>query len=161
MVNVDNVKALLADLRSGEFDQTTSRLARREDGKDAFCCEGVGSLRACRALNLSIIAPPVGAVFGTWTFDGVGGLASKRVADYYGFETFTGRDDGWIVRIPTNDTWNGEVRWVKVALSELNDSLMSFANIADLIEWYYLNGGDEDYREWVAEGVRNIQSGNL
>jgi hypothetical protein len=149
MINVDNVKALLTDLRSGEFNQTTSRLGRRENGKDSFCCEGVGSLRACKALGLSIHAPQFDD-FGTWIFDGVGGLASIRVADYYGFETYTGKDDGWIVRIPTSDTWNDDVSWVKLALSELNDSLVPFPNIADVIEWYYLNGGHEAYQMWVS-----------
>lgn len=154
MVNVENVKALLSDLRSGKFAQTHSRLGVRVDGEDAFCCEGVGSKRACEALSLEIKVTTLDASLNTdvWWFDGQQSLASGAVARFYGFEVSDNSSaPGWIVWLPSLPRYAGYSQtpnWRQQLLSDLNDNGFSFEQIADVIEWYYLNGGQSNYEMW-------------
>lgn len=144
-VNTVAVRRLLDALRSGNYVQGRGSLGYSIDGEFNYCCEGV----ACEIFTqeLGLIRTVRADSYGSQvlSFNSSGGLSPRVVGDHLGFEL---QDDfeGWLVRIPPiRDSWYAQEKEfdMPVAAASLNDEYkFSFNQIADLIEWYYLNGGN-------------------
>lgn len=149
-VNAVAVRELVSALRSGRYKQGTRSLKYRayDSNENQFCCEGVG----CELFGDGV-GLVVGSSDSSWkervefSFNTATGLAPGVVANYLGIEV-SGDGTGWRVGIPESPLdsqgcscgcYNDDRH---VYLAPLNDSGFSFDQIADLIEWYYLNGGN-------------------
>lgn len=126
MANKENLKAVVAALRSGEYKQGTGALKSTSlHGAPAHCCLGV----ACDVSGL-----------GKWSDAGAGlerytvnadtcdhctGYLPTRVGEWLGFNV--------------NGDWKEEMK----SLALLNDSGASFLDIADRLEERYLDRDDE------------------
>lgn len=131
------LRLLIATLRSGKYQQTKGRLRETigPNGEQGYCCLGV----ACDLFDSTrwreefprewvySVAPNM--VVGIRTS---GTVLPDEVCRHYGFEIASGIDIRSIVIFG-----KGKVKEILESLSSLNDSGMSFAHIADLIEWYF------------------------
>lgn len=138
-------------LRSGDYAQTTWRLARDEgDAGKSYCCEGVaferyhtqfegfnlewvpasGETVACmRALELvdgKWLADHANAPLAFWDAMGMRAVVGRRFAFALPDDLTTAERDGTKVGFVGYDT--------------LNDDGLTFDQIADLIQWQFLGG---------------------
>lgn len=139
-MNEENIAKLIAALRSNEYDQATQAL--RSD--DQFCCLGV----ACDISGLGTWKKAEGAVLKDRQYryvvrdengeiDSAHAVMPDAVARWLGIDT-----TGELV-LPVEITNNG-IHWdteewnyptsPDISLTELNDSGMTFSQIADILE---------------------------
>lgn len=146
MINRRRVEALVSDLRSGKYKKGTGVLVSVTSSGEFHCCLGVGCERA-------VVDGLTGVVVETLpsggnrvkTFDGTDAVLPYSVADWYGFG-----DRNPVVHLPEQPGYS----WSRDGLTDLNDwsrpnarweqdRELTHPQIADIIEWYYLNGGKE------------------
>lgn len=121
--NTHNLKVWLNALRSGNFKQGVGTLARRSsEGDMEFCCLGVGCVKAD-------IKPKDVRASGVASYQGdYATMQAMPPAEFYRWLGFEQCRDGQGIYVERSG------RYVEVAT--LNDEGMSFAEIADLIEWH-------------------------
>lgn len=141
---MDKVKkaAWIADLRSGEYQQTTGALCHVDyDGNRSFCCLGVLSDQA-RAYGIgewSLV--PVDNGLLRWTDvvngepmsgGGVGGYYTKYVRDWAGMNG----DEAENIELEFTDPRQSEPINLEISLANLNDDGLTFDQIADVIDYF-------------------------
>lgn len=116
-------------LRSGDYRQGVSRLRRRADGGDRFCCLGV----LCElAVEAGVIEAPVESEIG-YRYGATGDLLGDAVylppavAKWAGLST-----NPAVEHVVGHEAGGRMTRWS--TLAKLNDSKTPFSTIADLIE---------------------------
>jgi hypothetical protein len=143
---------LVKALRSGDYTQGFGVLKQRMSptlgGQVVHCCEGV----ACEIAGPAIgyyetpqvqLSGRVRFYFGRDTEVKSWAAMPQDVADYFGFESDS-REVGRIVRMPEGKGLRGQPQYSPffgtLSLPVVNDDFMlTFDQIADLIEWYYLS----------------------
>lgn len=117
-------KGWLADLRSGEYAQTTGYLcltAQDMERPAGYCCLGV----ACERLaNAGLIDRKVNDVLGITSFDGV-----ENIPTFNTHPMMFAHPEGM-----TLNTFNDQVSAIFSALADSNDSGSTFEQIAEWIE---------------------------
>lgn len=147
-MNRPAVEKWVAALRSGEYGQVQSQLAREyPSGKRKYCCLGVACELAIKdgvPVNVTLRAGG-GTPHRDVKFDGNDGSLPSQVSDWLDIEggdpkvidsPVQGREGGMPASWVIGDSW-----WLNAA--DLNDTLgLSFDQIADCVEWSYLSGGE-------------------
>lgn len=153
-MNEEHMNQWLTALRSGEFTQGTSCLAMVTDPDNAendlkssaeFCCLGVAAylcesdIRLPRWTNDGVVVHQGGVCF-----DGDTELAPGRVANWLGFPGFDDYGSGED-RVDFLPDWGG-IRdrdslllrggFHRMTVSRLNDTGMTFAQIADVLDYF-------------------------
>lgn len=152
MTTRERLEILLKALRDGSYPQWAGALkeTNRAGAVRGFCCEGVGC-----DLTVGILGEWVVNESGDNTFGGNMSYAPQNVGDFFGIDlgaNYTGDLDKWLVREPVYNFEGDRVVYYRdVFLAHLNDNGTSFADIADKLESYYLNGGEELYEAWKAD----------
>lgn len=117
-------EAWVADLRSGEYAQTTGYLCLTKQDRErpaGYCCLGV----ACERLaNDGLIDRKVNDVLGITSFDGVENVPTRNT-----YPMMFARPEGMAL-----STFNGQVCSIFSALADSNDSGSTFGQIAEWIE---------------------------
>jgi hypothetical protein len=136
------IRDFVAALRSGEYEQTGNQLAREVGGKKAYCCEGVAVERYGAQLGFKVNWHPTPvsvSMDAELTIDGVADYAEDNFWEALGVSV--GDNDassGFAFVMPTGlDVRNTGGK--AVSYMALNDEGLTFAQIADLIEWQHLS----------------------
>lgn len=140
-VKFDRMTRLVAVLRSDQYQQGTQRLCTVYPDTRMYCCEGVASKEAQAVLNLTEDREQYGDFVRIGFREPGGdffnfGRMPTVVFEYYGFRSWFDFDD-----------WNGD----RQGLPDLNDNGLTFAQIADCIEWQYLTDQPRAYSVAVTE----------
>lgn len=128
-VNQEAVRLWLQALRSGEYQQGQSYLRR----DDKYCCLGV-ACEVAIAHGIPVKKVEIGRGIISYVYDDADGsnqMLLRVVAEWLGFDT------------ANQHYWNNPVVWTEEghttqSLAALNDSGLSFADIADIIERNWL-----------------------
>lgn len=143
-VQRERVLRFLEELRSGNKEQGQGHLKKNHGaGKVTFCCEGVACELAVEDLSLEITHKDVwhlgGLDFASRTaFSGNTGSMPVEVAKYYGFKR--SESIGAYIVVPYEEfrethVYNGQMTFIM-----MNDDFgLTFPQIADMIEWYYIS----------------------
>lgn len=133
----------MAALRSGEYEQTANQLGKEHDGVKCYCCEGVAVERYAKPLGYS--ARWEGRDLFLIDKNDPDDLISSDYAEDDFWEDMglsTGVDNGTSTAFAFILPEGNEVRDTgasAVSFMALNDEGLTFAQIADLIEWQYLS----------------------
>lgn len=115
-------------LRSGEFDQCQDVLHKQEDG---YCCLGVACEVAIQD-GLPLERRPSEWDHALVVEYGVRGQFDPQLLPLQ-VQEWAGLDGGSGVDLPGITTYHG----FHISLIDLNDSGLTFDQIADVIEWYF------------------------
>lgn len=130
----------LSALESGDYDQTTGRLAQvGKDGRVGYCCLGVLCDVVKDDLKLTFEAKD-----GHMFFDGDNSILPMSVMKYSGLDRrapkynfkYAEYGEVWDDQgkpIAPFDERGGE--WIELHLPSLNDEGFTFAQIADIVRW--------------------------
>lgn len=148
MDRTQRLNVLLTALRDGSYHQRAGalRVTGNSGEVKGFCCEGV-------ACDLTA------GILGEWDDDskflGQASYAPTEVSEFFGIGmdmSWAGGTTKWVVREPVTSAVDDRILdWRDVFLAVLNDNGVSFEEIADRLEAYYLNGGKEQYEAWIAD----------
>lgn len=130
-VNVERLKLWTQALKSGQYNQTTSRLGVIQDGEASYCCLGIAcevaianGLDIDRNVNLFGVEG-VDEGDGSIVYDNEPSVLPKAVQDWFGF-----RETNPMIHLPEDER--------NMSLAECNDALnMSFEQIAKVVEDNY------------------------
>lgn len=138
-VNKDRVRLLVDALRSGEYEQGTGVLRTQDD---TYCCVGVGcDVARKNGIGIDWTVSPTndlashGDGTGTisWHFDGIGTIFSRRLMDWYGFESRNAFDgDPEIAPL-------GPLNYSVTMIGANDTEKWTFEKIADALEKCYLD----------------------
>lgn len=143
MVNKENMRRVVAALRSGRYLQGHGRL--KEIFKDSihYCCLGVMCEVAMEhGVILDVARHPLGDFSMSVSFDGSSAFLRKRVLEWLGLDVSVEGDGDPVIGMYGNQ---------KISASYANDELKwDFERIAASMEEYYKLLEDDDDAETVA-----------
>lgn len=130
---LDLVRDFVTALRSGEYAQGRQRLSGIVDEKKVYCCEGVALERYGVSLGYSVSRSDEGALRGRDPLaeGSIGSCYNAPQRFWYDMGLSPDPRRGFIFEAPER---NGE----RSAYADLNDTGLTFDQIADLIEWQFL-----------------------
>jgi hypothetical protein len=141
---LERIRDFVAALRSGEYAQTTNRLARCDaEGSKSYCCEGVAFERYGEALGFELewedlIESEILLMRARDPEHAVGNVSNAPVRfwDVMGLGTSDDVDEFSFVLPEGQCTLDDDDDYVQYAT--LNDDGFTFSQIADMIEWQFL-----------------------
>lgn len=137
------IRDFVTALRSGEYEQTGNQLAREVCGKKAYCCEGVAVERYGAQLGFDVSwqeTPRAASMDAQLTLDGEADFAEDNFWEALGLSVGEDNDasSGFALVLPVGKEFRDSGAKA-VSFMGLNDDGLTFAQIADLIEWQYLS----------------------
>lgn len=142
------IRGFVAALRSGDYAQAKHQLRSEHSGQPGYCCEGVAVELYGEELNYTYEITPSGTMNVRDPLVPAGIFNAVAPPNFWvdmRLRADPGTHNGFIFILPDRCLTRDKRRsWEEYA--SLNDSGLTFAQIADLIEWQFL-GSRENYCE--------------
>jgi hypothetical protein len=133
---LERIRDFVAALRSGEYEQTDSQLARQVDeDKWAYCCEGVAAIRYGQQLGCEVEYTEEGQL----ALDGQCEYAHNGFWRSMGLVGRVGSPSTSVFTFVLPDEKMSPMEQSEFSYMSLNDDGFTFTQIADLIEWQFLS----------------------